>query len=146
MNILIANRDRIKKALDNVMAAVEQGIVTATTKQRIEELEQEYDVAQAKVVVEENKNQLKLTPNDVRKYILKCLKKEPRYMLKAFIKEIIVYNDKVEIYFNYIDSKRPDDLEHQAFSFYTETVIIDPTKYDKNSRGYIFDWKLILYI
>lgn len=146
MNILIANRDRIKKALDNVMAAVEQGIVTATTKQRIEELEQEYDVAQAKVVVEENKNQLKLTPNDVRKYILKCLKKEPRYMLKAFIKEIIVYNDKVEIYFNYIDSKRPDDLEHQAFSFYTETVIIDPTKYDKNSRGYIFDWNLILYI
>ena len=146
MTILVSNRNRIKKSLENVMAAVEQGIVTATTKQRIEELEQELDAANANILVEENKNQLRLTRNDVKKFLMKCLKKEPLYMLRAFVKEVIVYNDKIEIYYNYIDSKRPDDLEHQAFSFYQEKVIIDPRKYDLSSKSYIFDWNVILYI
>lgn len=147
MNLLVSNRDRIKKSLNNVMAAVEQGIVTSTTKQRIEELEQELDVAESKILIEENKNNLALTRNDVKKFFFKCLKKEPRLMIRAFIKEIIVYNDKIEIYYNYIDAKRPDDLEHQAFSFYTEAMIIDPKDFNIGGNGsYIFELTINLYL
>ena len=32
-----------------------------------------------------------------------------------------MYDDKIEIYYNYIDRKRPDADEHQVFSFYKET-------------------------
>ena len=68
---------------------------------QVKELEQELDVAEANIIVEENKNNLRLTRNDVRKYIFKCLKKDPRFMLRAFVKEIVVYNDKIDIYYNY---------------------------------------------
>ena len=37
-----------------------------------------------------------------------------------FIKGIILYNDKIEIYYN-TDKKVPDDENRRAFSFYCET-------------------------
>ena len=122
LNILEANRNKIKKSLDNIMAAVEQGIITHTTKQRIVELEAELDVAEAKVIAEKNKNNLQITRADVKKFIFKYLKKEPVYMIRALIKNIIIYNDKIEIYYNCIDTKRPDELDHQAFCFYEENI------------------------
>ena len=36
INILEAERDKIRKALDNMLSAVEQGIITSSTKHRIE--------------------------------------------------------------------------------------------------------------
>ena len=43
-------------------------------------------------------------------------------MIDALVKKIIIYNDKLEIYLNYTDRKRPDDNnDHQVFSFYTST-------------------------
>ena len=39
-------------------------------------------------------------------------KKEPRLMIKLLVKEVILYDDKVEIYYNCIDKKGPDDLQH----------------------------------
>ena len=43
LNILVAKQREVKKALDNVMKAVEAGVFTATTKNRMEELELEID-------------------------------------------------------------------------------------------------------
>jgi hypothetical protein len=39
VHLLEAERDKLRKALDNMLHAVEQGIITSSTKQRIEELE-----------------------------------------------------------------------------------------------------------
>ena len=43
-------------------------------------------------------------------------------MINLLVRKIILYDDKVEIYYNYVDKKSPDDLEHQSFSFYTEEM------------------------
>ena len=67
-------------------------------------------------------------------------------MLRAFVKEIVVYNDKIDIYYNYIDAKRPDDLEHQAFSFYTETIQFDIKNTEKSIHPYIFELTVNLFI
>lgn len=31
-----------------------------------------------------------------------------------------MYDDKIEIYYNYTEKKGPGDLDHQAFCFFTE--------------------------
>ena len=47
-------------------------------------------------------------------------------MIRLLVKQIKLYDDKVEIYYNFIDKKRPDDLDHQAFLVYSEDCDIDP--------------------
>lgn len=140
INILVAERDKIRKALDNMLSAVEQGIITSSTKQRIEELEAALEVADGKIVVERSKSKVQITPDDIKKFILKALKKEPRLMIKMLVKEVILYDDKVEVYYNCIDKKKPDDLDHQAFCVYRQDCDIDPKNFGlyRNVAGYAF--------
>lgn len=70
------------------------------------------------------------------KYIKTALKKDCGLLIRLLIKEVILYDDKVEIYYNYIDYKRrPDGDNHQAFSFYkdTFTTIVDRKEYYKEA-------------
>ena len=50
-------------------------------------------------------------------------------MIRLLVKEIVLYNDRIDIHYNYIDKIRPDDYVHRAFSFYSTEVVID-TKED----------------
>ena len=63
---------------------------------------------------------------DIKKFLRKALKKEPRLMIKLLVKEVILYDDKVEIYYNCIDKKEPDDLDHQVFCIYRQDCEVDP--------------------
>ena len=140
VNILEAERDKIRKALNNMLNAVEQGIITSSTKQRIEELEAALEVAEGKILVEKSKDKVQITPADIKRFIMKALKKDPRLMIKLLVKEIILYDDKVEVYYNCIDKKRPDDLDHQAFCIFREDCNIDPKDFglNYNALGYAF--------
>ena len=140
ISILEGERDRIRKALDNMLNAVEQGIITSSTKQRIEELEAALEVAEGKVLAEKSKSKVQITPADIKKFIIKALKKEPRLMIKTLVKEVILYDDKVEIYYNCIDKKKPDDLDHRAFCIYRQDCDIDPKDFGlfRNVAGYSF--------
>lgn len=129
INILEAERDRIRKALDNMLHAVEEGIITSSTKQRIEELEAALEVAEGKVLVEKSKDKVQITQADIKKFIRKALEKEPRLMIRLLVKEVILYDDRVEIYYNCIDKKGPDDLEHQAFCMYRQSFDTNPKLY-----------------
>lgn len=126
LSLLEAERDKLRKALDNMLNAVEQGIVTSSTKKRIEELEAALETAEGKVVFERAKSKIQITPADIKRFIYKALKKEPYFMIRLLVKQIKLYDDKVEIYYNFIDKKRPDDLDHQAFLVYSEDCDIDP--------------------
>ena len=45
-------------------------------------------------------------------------------MIRILIKEIILYDDKVEVYYNFTDKKHPDDLVHQDFYDYSKECTI----------------------
>lgn len=94
------------------------------------------------MLIERAKSKVQLTPNDIKKFIFKALKKEPLPLIRTLIKQIIMYDDKIEIYYNYTEKKGPGDLDHQAFCFYREEFNIQPEDYglNYNAAGY----KLIL--
>ena len=98
-----------------MLDAVAQGIITSSTKQCIEEIEAALEVAEGKVLAEKAKSQVQITPADIKRFIYKTLKKEPYSMIRLLVKEIVLYDDKVELYYNFIDKKGPGDLDHQAF-------------------------------
>jgi len=143
LSLLEAERDKLKKALDNMLDAVAQGIVTSSTKKRIEDLEAALEVAEGKLLTEQAKNKIQISPADIKRFIFKALKKEPRLMIRLLVKEVILYDDKVEVYYNFIDKKRPDDLEHQAFCIYSEECEVEPKdiglRYNANRAKFTFE-------
>ena len=102
-----------------MLDAVEKGIITSSTKQRIEDLENKLEDIDTKVLLEKSHTKVLLTPKEVVSYIKTALKKEPKVLIKMLIKEIILYDDHIEIYYKHSDRQKPDEQKtHQVFSFY----------------------------
>lgn len=120
--LLEKERDGCQKALDNLMKAVEQGITSKTTQKRMLELEERIEELDIRISVEESKCRIQVSKEEIKKFINKAIRKEPGQMIRMLIKEIVLYDDKIEIYYNYTDRKRPDGETHQAFCIYTEEV------------------------
>ena len=111
----------IEQNIKNIITAIEQGIITGTTKQRLVELETQLEKINYKLVVENSNKTIQMKKTDIAKFIRKVIKKAPNLMIKQLIDKIILYDDRVEIYYNYTN-KRPDEEDHQAFLFYSENL------------------------
>ena len=123
--ILEKEKAACQKAIDNLMKAVEQGITSKTTQKRLIELEEKLEDLDVKISIEESKGRIQISRQEIKKFINKALQKEPRQMLRMLIKEIILFDDKIEIYYNHTERKRPDEETHQAFCLYTEEIVYD---------------------
>lgn len=133
LNLLEDQMKSVENSIENLIKAMEQGIMSQTTKDRLNSLEQEKADLQNKIAVEKLKAQLIVKRDDIVKYLKTAIKKEPRQMIQLLIKNVVLYNDKIEIHFNYTELKRPDDEEHQVFSFYLfkKNVIVDKHRLGK---------------
>ncbi len=100
--LISLNKEKIEtqKILDNIMKAVEQGIVNNTTNKRMTELEKKLEYIERQIVVEKSKTNFKLTKEDILNYFNDALKLEPQLLINYLVKQIILYNDKMQIYFN----------------------------------------------
>ena len=145
--IYLENQKKEKqKTLDNIMLAIEQGIITSTTKQRLEELEQNISEIDEQILTAKSENKVRLNKADILRFYKKALKKSPALMIYALVNKVILYDDKIEIYYNYTSEKRTDENDHQPFLFYSEKLFIpirDYTYNDKN-RNLILDARLFV--
>ena len=89
-----------------------------STKIKLEKLEQELADVSAKITAEECKKQIGLSRAEIIAHIRSALQKEPQQMINALVNKVILYNDKIEIYYNYTLRKDPDD-RCQGLLFYS---------------------------
>lgn len=120
INLLIKDRDKTQTAIDNIVAAIEQGIITSSTKKRLDELELVLEEIQTKIKIAQAKKTEEIKKDDIIYYIKNCLKKEPKQMIESLIDKIILYDDKIDIYYKF-DKKSPDGNDRD-FVFYTEEM------------------------
>lgn len=103
-NILLTslNKEKIEtqKTLDNIMKAVEQGVINNTTNKRMIELEKKLEDIERQIIVEKSKANFKLTKEDIVNHFNDALKLEPQLLINYLVKQIILYDDKMQIYFN----------------------------------------------
>ena len=130
-----------KKAADNLLKAMEQGIITNTTKIRLNEIEAKIAELNEQIKVADSKARLKVSKSDILKFINKAIRKEPAQMIRLLVKRILLYDDRIEIYYNITEGTRPDEETHQAFSFYTKKFTYENhawiyTKKGENSTTY----------
>nr|WP_325221067.1 recombinase family protein [uncultured Oscillibacter sp.] len=98
--------DGVKKAIKNVMAAIEQGIITPTTKERLVELEDERRRLEATVAIE--RAALVDIPKDKIQFWLESFREgdveDKRYQAKlidSFVQAVYLYDHELRVAFNF---------------------------------------------
>lgn len=126
VNVLLAEKAELEKSLENLVRAIEKGVVTETTTKRITDTEFKIKDCEKKILIEQSKVTTTITKEEVQSYLKEALQKESNSLLELLIKEIILYDDKVIIYYNYTKqnpTKSPDDS--QGFCFYMEEKTLE---------------------
>ena len=98
----------VNKKLDNLMKAIEDGLYTRTTKERLEVLEAQKDELTAKIADEKLKKP-SFNEDFIRFWLMKfrkfdiSRKKQRKALIEIFVNAIFLYDDRMLITFNYKD-------------------------------------------
>lgn len=103
------------------MSAIEKGILTDTTKQRFEELENQKKDLQEKLIIEQSKQQFELTKEDIQNYFKFTMKQCPDRAIELFIQKVNIYESKIEISLNYSPNTNISKTETTSKKLFTET-------------------------
>lgn len=104
LRILEKNLAQTNKAITNIVKAIEAGIFSDTTKQRLNDLEQQKKQLSEQILIEQAKERAIPTIDDIKKYVAYAISKSSKQMIDLLISKIFVYNDKVELIVKYADS------------------------------------------
>ena len=104
------------KAIKNILAAIEEGIFTPSTKQRLTELEEKKIRLEQAITIESAKEKNMLTKTDIERYICDAVKLTAKQMVELLVERIDVYADKICIKLKYSDTpiKPPTDFSDTA--------------------------------
>ena len=118
LKVLLREQKQVNNALENIVAAIEQGVITNTTTKRLKELETRLDDLERQILIERSKNAVRVPESAIREYYDEALTLGAEQLIDYLIKDIVLYDDKIEIHFNKPTRTSPDD--NQGFSIYTE--------------------------
>lgn len=120
LNMLFKEHQQTQTALNNIVAAIERGIISDTTNKRLHELETRLRELDEKIAVEQNKTVPILSEKDILTYYSSALENEPRLIVSLLVKRIVLYDDKIEIFFKSPLEKAPTKIG--AFVFIKPTL------------------------
>ncbi len=114
--ILKKELSETEKSIKNMINAIEQGIITKSTKQRLDELEKCKEELEIQIA-EENIKQPKLTREQLEFWFHKFRKFDfnkleyRRRLIDSFVNAVILYDDRIEFHFNYKDGAKELSLD-----------------------------------
>ena len=124
-----------EKRLANLLEAIEQGILTPTTKQRLDELEARKEALNTSILEEELKKPV-LTREWMRFWFEKFRKGDMRDMehqrqiIDTFVNSVYVFDDRVVLNFNFTDDSKTISREEVLGS----SVVDNAPLVEKNHR------------
>ena len=143
-----------EKRLANLLEAIEQGILTPTTKQRLDELEARKEALNTSILEEELKKPV-LTREWIRFWLEKFRKgdvgstEHQRQIIDTFVNSVYVFDDRVVLNFNFTDDSKTISREEVLGSSAVDNAppyssYPNPILYEKGF-GYFFVSQDVLY-
>ena len=120
LKLLLREKKQVDTAVENMLGAIEQGVITNATTKRLKELEERQEELERQILIEQNRNSVRITAKDIREYYTAALELEAQALINYLVKEVVLYDDKIEIYFNKPTRTSPD--ENRGFSVYNDNV------------------------
>ncbi len=108
-NLLLKEKRSTEVALENVMKAIEMGIMNNTTNKRMQELENKLDELEQKILIEKSKSETKLDELQIREFYDEAMRKEAPQLIDVLIKKVVLFDDKIEIHYNTPLTISPDE-------------------------------------
>lgn len=108
LHILEKELQRISKALTNLLNAIEVGIYTETTKNRLQELETQKRDIEEKILAERSRVKDILSESDIEKYLKYALKQKAKNMIDLLLEKATVFTDKIYIDLKYVKGNPPN--------------------------------------
>ena len=127
LHALQKEKKQTEKAIENIMIAIEKGVITKSTTERLKSCEAKLEELERKILIENSKTVVKVTEKDIREHIDKALKSEPQMLVSLLVKEVVIYDDEIEIHYNSPFEVSPDN-HCRGFAFYSETIRLNHSK------------------
>lgn len=112
----------IETAIDNTMKAIAQGVITKSTTQYLKNYEERQEEITKLIAVEQSKETVMITEKEIRKYYQDALKLEPQMLINYLIKEITLFDNRADIFYNSPIKTTDSPDNSQGFSFYSKSV------------------------
>jgi DNA invertase Pin-like site-specific DNA recombinase len=122
LSVLTKEKRQVESSIDNIMSAIEKGVVTSTTTKRLKALEEQLENLEKQILIEKSKAAIKLTESEIKDFYEQALRYEPKMLINFLVKEIMLFDDKIEIYFNSPLTINTSPDENQGFIFYTKNL------------------------
>lgn len=109
LRLLEQKKTETLKAIKNIVSAIEQGIISEFTKNRLSELENELKQLEYDISVEQHRNYNNLTIEDIENFLQSQITNNVedinirKLIVNTLIREVIYYPDKIIITYNFID-------------------------------------------
>ena len=116
LKTLLKKCDELLKASKNILNAIEQGIITDLTKSRLTELENEIYQIEFDIDKEKQKTYQFLTKEDIKEFLKSKVFNSTddisirKLIVNTFIKEIILYSDKIIITYRFTNPIEYDKI------------------------------------
>ena len=109
LNLLVKELETVNTSIGNLLQALEAGIITGSTKQRLEELEIQKTDLEVKIEKEKNGKTPRLTERDILSFFQTILDLSARQLIQLLVKEIVLYDDRMVITFYHTNDGQPSD-------------------------------------
>ena len=117
--LLKKRQNEINKSISNLLSAIEQGIFTPSTKDRLVELERQKKEIEIQIAEESiarpmlDRDQIKFWFHRFRKMDVRKPENRRR-LVDSFVNSVILYDDRIEFYFNFKKGAKSLSLEDLA--------------------------------
>lgn len=139
LKLLERKQKEALKAQNNIIKAIEQGIITEATKIRLTELEKQLTSLEFEIAKEKARSYTYLTVEQIEMYLSKFVFentddiKVRKLIVNAFVREVILYEDEIVITYTFTDN--PEHLKRtKETTLQTENQI---EQAEKSASSYI---------
>lgn len=121
LKALEQKRKETLRAQNNIIKAIEQGIITEATKSRLTELETEVAHLEFEITRERATHHAFLTVDQIEAYLRQFVFEDPsdiqvrKLLVNTFVREVLLYDDNIVITYNFTDDPtHPKVTKEQA--------------------------------
>lgn len=81
----------------------------------MKELEARQEELERLILIEKSKQVRQFTEKEVREYYEQALRMEPQMLINYLVQKIVLFDDRMEIYYNNPITNSPDDVQDCCF-------------------------------
>lgn len=109
--LLMEQLEKTERSINNMLNAIQQGILTSSTKKRLDELEDTKSQLEISIIQEELQKP-QLTREQLSFFIYRfrntdvTQREQRQRLIDGFVNAVYVYDDRIELFFNYKDGAK----------------------------------------